>query len=192
MWEEVLGSRKIRRRQNGSTYFTVSCTFYSRWRRLTCEDLAVVAVLGVFSSKHELSSASALPDFVSWVLCFCVADESSYYLLIVWLWTSQVGTGRNPLRLGSLLARHIMMFTIKPKVGDKLMVALSLTLPCVDGWHRLTKFLQVILFLYIGAASSQWSLSRLRDYTDTPGIKSTIVSAHRMFVKYALITCLCP
>ncbi|KAL1408140.1 hypothetical protein Q8F55_004943 [Vanrija albida] len=85
-------------------------------------DLVVVAVLGVFSTTHELRTAEAIPIFFS------------YYVIIVGIWTSQV---------------H---YDVRYEAEDT--------------FHRFFKALQIVLFVYIGAASGGWNPGKMIQVTD--------------------------
>ncbi|WWC85579.1 uncharacterized protein L201_000443 [Kwoniella dendrophila CBS 6074] len=99
-------------------------------------DLAVVAVLTIFSNNHELNEPSAIPVFLS------------YYAIICWVWTSQV---------------HY-----------------DIRYQALDGWHRASKAIQIITFVYMGAASGDWNPGLIRNDEPHLATKSnTRASAHR-------------
>ncbi|OCF41737.1 hypothetical protein I317_04441 [Kwoniella heveanensis CBS 569] len=82
-------------------------------------DLAVVAVLTIFSNNHELNKPSAIPIFLS------------YYAIISWVWTSQI--------------RYDIRYQAQ------------------DGWHRIAKAVQIMTFVYMGAASGNWNPGLIMD-----------------------------
>ncbi|KAK8845345.1 hypothetical protein IAR55_006058 [Kwoniella newhampshirensis] len=82
-------------------------------------DLAVVAVLTVFSSTHEINQPSAIPIFFS------------YYTIISWVWTSQT---------------HY-----------------DIRYQAEDGFHRLSKAVEIMSFIYMGAASGNWNPGMIRN-----------------------------
>ncbi|WWC97372.1 hypothetical protein V866_004251 [Kwoniella sp. B9012] len=99
-------------------------------------DLAVVAVLTIFSTNHELNQPSAIPVFLS------------YYAIICWVWTSQV---------------HY-----------------DIRYQALDGWHRAAKAIQIMTFVYMGAASGDWNPGLIRNDEDHLATKSNIrASEHR-------------
>nr|XP_019006201.1 uncharacterized protein I203_01526 [Kwoniella mangroviensis CBS 8507]OCF69662.1 hypothetical protein I203_01526 [Kwoniella mangroviensis CBS 8507] len=99
-------------------------------------DLAVVAVLTIFSTNHELNQPSAIPVFLS------------YYAIICWVWTSQV---------------HY-----------------DIRYQALDGWHRAAKAIQIMTFVYMGAASGNWNPALIRNDEDHLATKSNIrASEHR-------------
>ncbi|OCF70879.1 hypothetical protein I204_08429 [Kwoniella mangroviensis CBS 8886] len=98
-------------------------------------DLAVVAVLTIFSTNHELNQPSAIPVFLS-------------YAIICWVWTSQV---------------HY-----------------DIRYQALDGWHRAAKTIQIMTFVYMGAASGNWNPALIRNDEDHLATKSNIrASEHR-------------
>ncbi|ORY31942.1 hypothetical protein BCR39DRAFT_524717 [Naematelia encephala] len=97
-------------------------------------DLAVVAVLSVFSSTHELSSKASIPIFLS------------YFAVLSWLWVSQV--------------------------------YYDIRFQAEDSWHRWVKSLQLVLFVYIGAASGNWSPGMIRDPSSIPNVSQTLYTSH--------------
>ncbi|OCF59963.1 hypothetical protein L486_02636 [Kwoniella mangroviensis CBS 10435] len=99
-------------------------------------DLAVVAVLTIFSTNHELNQPSAIPVFLS------------YYAIICWVRTSQV---------------HY-----------------DIRYQALDGWHRAAKTIQIMTFVYMGAASGNWNPALIRNDEDHLATKSNIrASEHR-------------
>nr|XP_019048481.1 hypothetical protein I302_02253 [Kwoniella bestiolae CBS 10118]OCF27411.1 hypothetical protein I302_02253 [Kwoniella bestiolae CBS 10118] len=99
-------------------------------------DLAVVAVLTIFSTNHELNKPSAIPVFLS------------YYAIICWVWTSQV---------------HY-----------------DIRYQALDGWHRAAKAVQIMTFVYMGAASGDWNPGLIRNDEAFLATKSNIrASEHR-------------
>ncbi|WVQ93867.1 hypothetical protein IAU59_000945 [Kwoniella sp. CBS 9459] len=91
----------------------------SKEARCLLYDLAVVAVLTIFSNNHELNRPSAIPIFLS------------YYAIISWVWTSQ------------------MHYDIRYQARD--------------GWHRIAKAVQTMMFVYMGAASGNWNPALIKD-----------------------------
>ena len=63
--QEVGGSAWFTKEQEASEWLNLFYGVLIDIRRNLLQDLAVVAVLSVFSTKHELSKASVLPNFVS-------------------------------------------------------------------------------------------------------------------------------
>ncbi|WVF66243.1 hypothetical protein IAT40_000983 [Kwoniella sp. CBS 6097] len=99
-------------------------------------DLAVVAVLTIFSNNHELNKPSAIPIFLS------------YYAIISWVWTSQI--------------HYDIRYQAK------------------DGWHRIAKAVQIMTFVYMGAASGNWNPGLITDgETFLADMSSMDASAHR-------------
>ncbi|WWD22293.1 hypothetical protein CI109_106784 [Kwoniella shandongensis] len=82
-------------------------------------DLAVVAVLTVFSSTHEIDRPYAIPIFFS------------YYVIISWVWTSQT---------------HY-----------------DVRYQAEDGFHRLCKAVQILAYIYMGAATGNWAPANIRN-----------------------------
>ncbi|WRT63427.1 uncharacterized protein IL334_000332 [Kwoniella shivajii] len=81
-------------------------------------DLAVVAVLTIFSTNHELNRPKAIPVFLS------------YYAIVCWVWTSQI---------------HY-----------------DIRYQALDGWHKVAKAVQIMTFVYMGAASGDWNPGMIR------------------------------
>lgn len=86
----------------------------------------MVAVLTVFSSKHELSSPSSISIFLS------------YFVVLAWLWTSQV------------------YYDVRFQAEDV--------------FHRCAKVVQVILLVYVGAASGNWDPGQLGPASSSDGL----------------------
>ena len=103
-------------------------------------DLALVAVLTVFSGTHELTHPSAIPIFLSWVEPpgSTVTDSYRYFAILSWIWTSQC------------------FYDIRYEANDV--------------FHRMTKSSQIVTFIFIGAASGNWNLNTMQSPSQVPGI----------------------
>lgn len=53
-------------------------------------DLAVVAVLTVFSTTHELATPSSIPTFFSYGTFRVFLADHRYFVVICWIWTAQI------------------------------------------------------------------------------------------------------
>jgi len=83
----------------------------------------------------------------NWIQKGSGTDLSRYFTVIYWVWVSQV--------FYDIRYEGTPMICIKPAIAKLIVIA-------DDGVHRFFKFIQVCLFLYIGAASGNWNPGNIR------------------------------